>query len=103
MKTPFSSLFFALLLETACAANDTNTTSEGLSGGAVAGIIIGVVAGIGILGAVVWFLFFKQGAMYASVIGRGGTASTAASIASSAGGVNNLPMMAMKVSVDDDL
>jgi len=103
MKSHLQLLLLGVFLHFAEAANDTNTTGDGLSGGAVAGIVIGVVAGVGVLGALVWFLFFKEGAIYGSVVGRGGSSGSAISTAGSASGGNHLPMMAMKVSGDDDL
>lgn len=83
--------------------NSTNSTSDGLSGGAIAGIVVGSIAGVALIGAAAYFLFLKDGAVYANVIGRGAsTASSAASISSSAG-KNHLPMMAMRVSGDEEL
>ena len=94
---------FASLVQASDNATDTNSTSSGLSGGAVAGIIIGTIAGVALIGALVWYLFFKEGAMYASAVGRGvSTAASAASISSSAG-KNHLPMVALRVSADEEL
>ena len=103
MKSHLSLVLLCVFLHFAEAANDTNTTSDGLSGGAVAGIVIGVIAGLGLVGALVWFLFFKEGAMYGSVVGSGAPDGSAISIAVSASGGNHLPMMALKVSGDEDL
>jgi hypothetical protein len=38
----------------------TNTSSTGLSAGVVAGIVLGSLAGVGLLGAVVWFWMFRE-------------------------------------------
>jgi len=79
-------------------AETTNSTG-GLSGGAVAGIIIGGLFGLGAVGGAVWFFFLKEGAMYK----MGGAAVTAGPAAvSSRFGDNHLPMMAMRVNGGDD-
>jgi len=81
------------------ADNHTNSTGD-LSGGAIAGIVIGALFGVGALGGAVWFFFLKEGAMYK----MGGAAVTAGPAAvSSRFGDNNLPMMAMRVNGDDEL
>ena len=102
MKSHLPLVILSIFLQIALADNHTNST-DGLSGGAVAGIIIGVIAGIGLLGAGAWFLFFKEGAMYASVIGRGAPTGSAISSSASSLGGNHLPMMAMRVNGDDEL
>ena len=93
-------VFSTLLVPLVSADNhstDTNSTG-GLSGGAIAGIIIGTLAGVGVLGAGVWYFFLKESAMYK----MGGAAKSAAPV-SSRFGDNNLPMMAMPVNDDEEL
>lgn len=41
---------------------NTNTTSDGLSGGAVAGIVIGSIAAVSLIGFAVWYFFLREGA-----------------------------------------
>jgi hypothetical protein len=89
-----------LLLSFVAADNhstDTNSTG-GLDGGAIAGIIIGVLAAVGLIGAGVWYFFLKEGAMYAAKTTAGGAATTSSRIDS-----NHLPMMAMRVNGEEDL
>ena len=64
-----------------------------MSGGAIAGIIVGSLAAVVIIGALVWY-FFKGG----SKEGGSKAADTAAQM-----GSNSLPMVALRVSDDDDL
>lgn len=80
--------------------NMTNSTDDGLNAGAVAGIVIGSVAGVALIGAAVWYFFLKDGAMYGSR--GGGGAMTSAAVGSNAAG-NHLPMVALRLANDDDL
>ena len=96
MKGLFTILFALVALVTA-ATNDTNSTSE-LSGGAIAGIVIGSLAGVAAIGALVWYLFFMNGAMYAGASGPAGAVTTGGQ----AGGSNHIPMVALRVARDDD-
>lgn len=96
MKGFFTILFGLLALVTA-ATNDTNSTSE-LSGGAIAGIVIGSLAGVAAIGALVWYFFFMDGAMYAGASGPAGAATTGGQ----AGGSNHIPMVALRVSGNDE-
>ena len=87
-----------LLLPFAAADNhssDTNSTG-GLDGGAVAGIIIGVLAALGLIGAGVWY-FLKEGAMYGTKKVTAAAATTSSRMDS-----NHLPMMAMRVNNGDE-
>lgn len=77
-------------------SNDTNTTSDGMSGGAVAGIIIGVLAGLGAIGGLVYYFYFRPGAS------MGSNAKTPATTARQFG-ENHLPMVALRVNGDDDI
>lgn len=95
----------SLLLATlgfALATNDTNSSSDGLDGGAIAGIVIGSLAGVAAIGAGVWYFFLKEGAMYGSGGGSAAGAGGAAAVGSKLG-ANHLPMVALKVSGDDSL
>lgn len=88
-----------LLLPFAAADNhssDTNSTG-GLDGGAVAGIIIGVLAALGLIGAGVWYFFLKEGAMYGTKKVTAAAATTSSRMDS-----NHLPMMAMRVNNGDE-
>ena len=68
---------------------------DGLSGGAIAGIIIGSLAGVGIIGALVWHFYLRKNASMGSKLNM---ASTSRSI-----GENALPMVALPVHGDDDV
>lgn len=85
-------LAFLLVLPLATASNHTD---DGLSGGAIAGIIIGVLFGVVLIGALVRYLFFMEGAMYGSKKGADTPAPTSVSM-----NENHLPMVALRV--DDD-
>ena len=89
------------------AANDTNTTNDGLSGGAIAGIVIGSLAGVAAIGAAVWYFFLKEGAMYGmgSAFRPGAPSAMTTSPAATGRklGENHLPMVALKVSENDDI
>lgn len=89
-------LALLLVLPLATASNSSNSTDDGLSGGAIAGIVIGSLAGVAILGGLVWWLFFKEGAMY-GMKSAPTPAPTSVSMSD-----NHLPMVALRVS-DDDL
>lgn len=73
---------------------------DGLAAGAIVGIVIGVLAFVGALGAAAWYFLFMQGAKYAHLVGGPKPTGAPASRARAMGD-NNLPMMAMKVSGDD--
>ena len=90
-------LLFLTSISAALADNHTttNSTSDGLSGGAVAGIVIGVLAGVTAIGVGVWYFFMSS---TTTAMGAGAAATTAGKI-----GDNHLPMMAMRVNVEDDL
>lgn len=89
------------LLTLACfaVANADNHTGDGLSGGAIAGIVIGALAGVIVIGlALYWYFFRDMGSETKS--GEGGDA-----IESYAGGARDqrdLPMVALRVSGHDD-
>ena len=104
MNTMKPALALLLLhLHIALASNHTNDTSSddgGLSGGAIAGIVIGVIAALGLVGAGV-YLYMMPGALK-SLTGMGG-GSAAAAPTSKRMGDNHLPMMAMRVNNDDDI
>lgn len=76
-------------------ASASNSTDDGLSGGAIAGIIIGSLAGVILIGAIVWYFFFRE--MPAQASG----AATSVSIDANAQ-ENTLPMVALRVSGHDD-
>jgi len=87
----------ASALPLALASNATE--DEGLSGGAIAGIIIGCLAGAGAIGAAVYYFYLRPGASMGSMGSSGDTpASTARHL-----GENNLPMVALRVKNDDVL
>ena len=91
-------LLLAAALPLVVASNHTNQTDDddsGLSGGAIAGIIIGALAGVGAIGGLVYYFYLRPGAK----MGMGGGA---ASTAGPAGG-NNLPMVALRVNCDEDI
>lgn len=88
----------ASALPLALASNATEE-DEGLSGGAIAGIIIACLAGAGAIGAAVYYFYLRPGASMGSMGSSGDTpASTARHL-----GENNLPMVALRVKNDDEL
>ena len=92
-------LLFPFSLSTAFASNHTGNSTDddsGLSGGAVAGIVIGSLAGVTAIGVGVWYFFLRKGAT-----GLGAASGPAMATAGKFGD-NNLPMMAMRVNDNDD-
>ena len=70
---------------------------DSLSGGAIAGIVIGCVAGLAIIGAAVWYFFMRPEGRF-SMTQRAVEAGTSAGAEG-----NNLPMFAMRISGDDGI
>jgi hypothetical protein len=112
MQPSTAALSLVLLAHSVIADNHTSngTTTEeessGLDGGAVAGIVIGVVLGVGGIG---WLVYYYRarimkafgmggGAAMPKMAAEGGGADTAGRL-----GGNNLPMMAMRVPGDEQL
>ena len=91
-------LALLLVLPLATASNSSNSTDDGLSGGAIAGIVIGALAGVAVIGGIVFVLFFKEGAMYGSKKSAPTPAPTSVSMSD-----NHLPMVALRVNEDDGL
>lgn len=97
-------LLLGVFTSLASASNHSSnsTDDEGLSGGALAGIIIGCIAVVALIGVAIWYFFLKEGAMYAmGSSGGSGSGSSSAASTSSAGGGNHLPMMALRVPEED--
>ena len=79
-------------------ASASNHTDDGLSEGAISGIIIGSIAGVILIGLCVWWYMNKgMGAKSAKRAGR------TESYAASAGEGHELPMVALRAAPDDDL
>ena len=91
-------LFLTFVWATLASNHTGNSTDDddGLSGGAVAGIIIGSLAGVTAIGVGVWYFFLRSGAT--GMAAASGPMATAGKY-----GENNLPMMAMRVNNDEDL
>ena len=113
-----SSLFLLGLLQLAQASNatdnttDTTTTTPAADGGNPAVVIIIVIVVLLLLGGALYYFVFMPGALYASawtsLMGRvggmgGGSSSKPAPAATSARPGNTLPMVALRVSGDDEL
>lgn len=89
---------FALLLSTVSVIADSGSgddTDDGLDGGAIAGIVIGVLAALGVIGGLVYYYYYRPMKMESK--------STTPASTSTHFGDNHLPMVALKVSGDDDL
>ena len=65
-----------LALVAVVAADDTNST--GLDGGVVAGIVVGSIAGVAILGGLIYYFFVRSGSTGAAKLGIGANAANAA-------------------------
>lgn len=104
MRTMQSALFFLLLsIVSVIADSDSGSgddSTDGLSGGAIAGIIIGTLAVLGAIGGAVYYYLLRDGA---KARGRMMYSDKAPDGTASRFGDNHLPMMAMPVSGDDDL
>lgn len=102
-RASMSSQGLLSLLTLACLStvSATNHTDDGLSGGAIAGIIIGVLACLIIIGLVVYYFFFRDMGASAKDSGGSGTIGYAASAGDS--DERHLPMVALRVSGNDDL
>lgn len=97
-------LLVLTLVPLASAANDTNaTTDDGLSGGAVAGIIIGSLLVVSVIGAAVWHYQCRPKVRYPLIKFPGSAASGSAATTDAKATDNHLPMVAVRVNVDDDL
>lgn len=90
------SLLLAAVLPLVVAHNHSDDGDDALDGGVIAGIVIGSLAGVGLIAALVYYFYLKPGAMYGSKIKVPTT--TGGAIAT-----NNLPMVALKVTDEDDL
>lgn len=79
------------------------TPDEGGSSAAV--VIIVVIIGLLALGGAVYWFVFRDGAMYAHLWTNriGGSSSSATAAATGANPINNLPMVALRVSGDEDI
>lgn len=93
-------LFTLLSLMSLPLASATNHTDEGLSGGAIAGIIIGALAGVIIIGVLVYWYFFRE--MGSEAKSGDADADATASYAGGARDQRDLPMVALRVSGHDD-
>jgi len=91
------SLLLAAVLPLVVAHNHSDDGDDALDGGVIAGIVIGSLAGVGLIAALVYYFYLKPGAMYGSKI-KMTSAATGGAIAT-----NNLPMVALKVTDEDDL
>ena len=89
------SILLAAVLPLVVAHNHSDG-DDALDGGVIAGIVIGSLAGVALIGALVYYFYLKPGAMYGSKIKMPTT--TGGAIAT-----NNLPMVALKVTDEDDL
>lgn len=94
-----NNLFTLLTLALVSTASATNHTDDGLSGGAIAGIIIGSLAGVILLGLGVWWFFIKD--MGSETKGADGDAAVE-SYAGAPRTQRDLPMVALRVSGHDD-
>ena len=90
------SLLLAAVLPLVVASNHSDG-DDAMDGGVIAGIVIGSLAGVGLIAALVYYFYLKPGAMYGSKI-KMPPATTGAAVAT-----NNLPMVALKVTDEDDL
>jgi flagellar basal body-associated protein FliL len=107
-----SSLFLLGLLQLAQASNatdnttDTTTTTPAADGGNPAVAIIVVIVVLLVLGGAAYFFVFMPGAMYASLwtnlMNRGSSSEIAPATTGAKPG-NTLPMVALRVSGDDEL
>lgn len=107
-----SSLFLLGLLQLAQASNATDNTTDTTTPAAAASpavAIIIVIVVLLLLGGALYYFVFMPGAQYASVwtnlMGRmgGGSSSKPAPAATSARPGNTLPMVALRVSGDEEL
>jgi hypothetical protein len=105
-----SLVLFSLLTLARCVRADNHTnhtdhTDDGLDGGAIAGITLGCIAAIAAIGALVWFFFLKEDAMYGYGMrgaSKGASAVEISSAASNGMHHNHLPMVALRDG-DEDL
>lgn len=106
-----SSLFLLGLLQLAQASNATDNTTTttpapAADGGNPAVVIIIVIVVLLALGGAAYYLVFMPGAMYAHLwtnLMGGGSSSKAAPAATGAKPGNTLPMVALRVSGDEEL
>lgn len=95
-----NNLLTLLALTSLPLASATNHTDDGLSGGAIAGIIIGSLAGVILIGLAVWWFFFRG--MEGSTKSGGDDASIESYAGSGKRDGRELPMVALRVSGNDD-
>lgn len=85
------------------ATNATNaTTDDGLGGPAIAGIIIGSLLVASVIGVAVWVRWYRPAVKPRVEFPCSGASGSAPTTTAKAGG-NHLPMVAVRVNVDDDL